>query len=175
MLLKRIKENDQKALEDLFDRYYYRLCDFVFQFVRSFDLTEEVVSDVFFKIWKSRHKLDIADNFKSYIYTSTRNQALNYLQKEQRDQVSLDESIVENSFYKSHQDEELIYQELENRIEILINTLPPRRKQIFKLSRLEGFTYKEIAEILSISVYTVQNQMTLGIKQLAAYSIKDDV
>jgi len=171
ILLRRIKENDQTALECLFEKYYYRLCDFAFQYVRSVDLAEEVVSDVFMKIWKNRHKIDIKTNFKAYIYTATRNQALNYIQKEQNDWESLDYNFSEKHSPDYHPDEELIFQELEKHVEVLINKLPPKRKLIFKLSRIEGFTYLEIAEILSISIHTVQNQMVKAVKKLASYSI----
>src|SRR5690625_3961306 len=168
-LLFNIKNNDQKSLEVLFDRYYYRLCDFSFQYVRSFDITEEVVSDVFLKIWSNRTDLKIK-NFKSYIYTATRNQSLNYLDREKRDFEPLEilnNSIVSKGFQP---DEMLDFQELEGQIEKLINSLPPRRKTIFKLSRVEGFTYREIADILSISIHTVQNQMVEAVKQLSTYS-----
>lgn len=172
-LFQKVKNNDQEALEMLFERYYYRLCDFAFQYVRSFDLAEEVVSDVFLKIWKKRDHLVIRSKFKAYVYTATRNQALNYLKKEDRDFESLD--ILNETASKNYRpDEELMFRELENRIEILINTLPPRRKMIFKLSRIEGFTYKEIAGMLSISVHTVQNQMVQAVKQLASYSVVDN-
>lgn len=83
-LLNRIKENDQTALEVLFERYYYRLCDFVFQYVQRVDIAEKAVSDVFLKIWNNRQKIDISTNFKAYIYRAIRNQALNYIQKEQK-------------------------------------------------------------------------------------------
>lgn len=172
ILFKQIKKGDQAALECLFEKYYYRLCDFAFQYVRSFDLTEEIVSDVFLKIWKNRHTLVIRSSFKGYLYTATRNQALNYLKKEGRDWEPLD--VLANTPSGNYTpDEELIFKELENRIERLINTLPPRRKIIFKLSRIEGFTYREIASILSISIHTVQNQMVKAVKQLASYSIID--
>lgn len=170
ILLEQIKADDQKALEGLFEKYYSRLCEFSFQYVRSFDLAEEVVTDVFLKIWKTRHKIDILTNFKAYLYRATHNQSLNYLQKEKREWESLDE-LNQTSSNQYQPDEELIFHELENRIEVLINTLPPRRKLIFKLSRIEGFTYREIAKIMSISVHTVQNQMVLAVRQLASYSI----
>lgn len=172
ILLQRIKHNDQAALEMLFERYYYHLCDFAFQFVRNFDLTEEIVSDVFMNIWKKRRSLNIKCSFKAYIYTSVRNQSINYLKKEKRVFDSLD--LLDNEASDDYQpDEELLFRELENRIEILLNILPPRRKLIFKLSRIEGFTYQEIADILSISIHTVQNQMVQAVKQLASYSILD--
>lgn len=171
-LLKLIKKDNQDALEELFERYYYQLCDFAFQFVRSFDLAEEVVSDVFMKIWKNRYKLHIRSSLKAYLYTATRNQSLNYLSKEKQDFESLD--VLDNTPSEKYQpDEEYMFRELENRIEILINTLPPRRRIIFKLSRLEGFKYQEIADILSISIHTVQNQMVQAVKQMANQSIID--
>lgn len=173
VLLKYIKEDDQAALEELFEKYYNRLCDFAFQFVRSFDLTEEVVSDVFLKIWERRHTINISRSFKAYIYTATRNQALNYIQKEDQEWESLDDHKAGISTEKYHPEEELMFKEFEKKIEALINTLPPRRKLIFKLSRLEGFTYKEIAKILSISIHTVQNQMVEAVKQLSSYALFD--
>lgn len=172
VLLKLIQEDDQKALEQLFEKYYYCLCEFAFQYVRNFNLTEEVVSDIFLKIWKKRHTLRIYGNFKTYLYTATRNQAINYLQKEKREQEWkwLEDGMVSDNF---RPDEELIFKELENHINDLLNTLPPRRKLIFKLSRIEGFTYREIADILSISIHTVQNQMVKAVKQLGSFSLVD--
>ncbi|MDR8391920.1 RNA polymerase sigma-70 factor [Aliifodinibius sp. S!AR15-10] len=169
-LLLHLTKEDQEALEALFERYYYRLCDFAFQYVRNFDLCEEVVSDVFLKIWKRRKKMYRVQSFKSYLYTATRNQALNYVDKKDAETTFMDDIQTEVRSKKYHPDEELIFKEFENRMEALINTLPPRRKVIFKLSRLEGFTYKEIAEILSISVRTVQNQMVEAVKQLGSYA-----
>jgi RNA polymerase sigma-70 factor (ECF subfamily) len=172
-LIKRIKKGDQKALEILYEKYYYRLCDFAFQYVHSFDLTEEVVSDVFLKIWTKSSNLKAEGNFKAYLYTAVRNQALNYIQRE----PSLEhlEDLSQQLASAEYQaDEKLLFQEFQNQIEALINTLPPRRKMVFKLSRLEGFTYREIAEIMSISVHTVQNHMVQAVKQLNAYSMIDE-
>lgn len=172
ILIQRIKNNEQAALERLFERYYFQLCDFAFQYVRSFDLTEEIVSDVFMNIWKKRDTLSITCSCKAYIYRSVRNQSINYLKKENREFESLE--LLENEAAEKYQpDEELIFCELENKIEVLLNTLPPRRKLIFKLSRIEGFTYQEIADILSISIHTVQNQMVQAVKTLASYSVID--
>src|SRR5699024_10356671 len=72
VLVTRIKCGNQQALEELFSKYYDRLCDFAFQYVRSFDLSEEVVSDVFFKVWLKREALTVTGNFKAYLYTAVR-------------------------------------------------------------------------------------------------------
>jgi RNA polymerase sigma-70 factor (ECF subfamily) len=171
ILLTRIKRDDQRALEDLFEKYYNRLCDFAFQYVHSFDLTEEVVSDVFIKVWKKRETLTASGNFKAYLYMAVRRQALDLLKKEQR---PFDELLPETPSNQYQPDEELLFKEFKNHMEGLIDTLPPRRKLIFKMSRLEGLTYREIADILSISIHTVQNQMVEAVKQLSSYAIMGD-
>src|SRR5699024_8263417 len=84
ILLLHIQKGEQWALEELFEKYYYRLCDFAFQYVRSVDLTEEVVSDVFLTIWQKRNELVSEGNFKAYLFTAVRNQALNYVKKEEQ-------------------------------------------------------------------------------------------
>lgn len=175
VLLTGIKKGDQHALEDLYKKYYYRLCDFAFHYVRSFDLTEEIVSDVFLKIWKKRDSISVTGNFKAYLYTAIRNQALNYIEKEQNQNLlesleDLDQNIVSEKY---HPEQELLFKEFKNSIEAFINTLPPRRRLVFKLSRLEGFTYREIADIMSISVSTVQNQMVEAVRQLGSYAMID--
>lgn len=165
-LLRQIKRNNQKALEQLFEKYYDTLCDFAFQYVKSVELSEEVVSDVFFKIWQRRNRLNISSNLRAYLYTATRNQALNYLKKERDEVESLDDNMKEVISSKEQPDEDLIGKDVEKYISFLINSLPPRRRLIFKLSRFEGFTHKEIAGILSISTQTVKNQMVSALKKL---------
>lgn len=174
ILLLHIKKGDQQALEELFEKYYYRLCDFAFQYVRSVDLTEEVVSDVFLKIWKKREELTTSGNFKAYLFTAVRNQALNYAKKQQRPLDSLDNKPRQAGRKEYQPDEKLLFKEFSNRVEALLNTLPPRRRRIFKLSRLEGFTYSEIANMLSISIHTVQNQMVQAVKQLNSSELLDE-
>jgi RNA polymerase sigma-70 factor (ECF subfamily) len=174
ILLRRIKQNEQQALEELFKKYHDRLCEFAFQYVRSFDLTEEVVSDVFLKIWMKREVLTVRGNFKAYLYTAVRNQAIDCIRKEEGLLESLESLPNETACSDYRPDEELIFKEFKNHIEGLINTLPPRRRIIFKMSRLEDFTYREIANILSISVHTVQNQMVQAVRQLSAYAVMDE-
>jgi RNA polymerase sigma-70 factor (ECF subfamily) len=174
ILLRHVKQDDQQALEELFVKYYNRLCEFAFQYVRSFDLTEEVVSDVFLKVWVKRETLTIGGNFKAYLYTAVRNQAIDCIRKEDGLLESLESLKNETASSTYQPDEELIFKEFKNHIEGLINTLPPRRRMIFKMSRLEKLTYKEIADILSISVHTVQNQMVQAVKQLSECAVLDE-
>lgn len=174
ILLLHIQKGEQWALEELFEKYYYRLCDFAFQYVRSVDLTEEVVSDVFLTIWQKRNELVSEGNFKAYLFTAVRNQALNYVKKEEQPLTPLDDSPLQAAGKQYRPDEQLLLKECTTRVEKLLNMLPPRRRRIFKLSRLEGFTYREIGQLLSISPRTVQNQMVEAVKQLSSSDLIDE-
>jgi RNA polymerase sigma-70 factor (ECF subfamily) len=162
-LLSRIKTGDNRALDCLFTKYYTPLCRFASFFTSRADLAEEIVADVFFKIWEKRESLNIEKNLRSYLFTATRHTCINYMKQEKQAMEELSEDIVEGT---PGPEDELLFHELESRVSELINFLPQKRKAIFQLNRFEGFTYNEIAEILSLSAKTVENQMGKAIKQL---------
>ncbi|RIH64743.1 RNA polymerase sigma-70 factor [Mariniphaga sediminis] len=167
-----IKSGDQKALEQLYKKYYSNLCNFALQFVKSIDYAEEVVSDVFLNIWLKREILSIRSNVKSYLFAATRNRALNFLKTQKIEFREIDEAYQNDTVTDLVPDARLNYSDTLNRIEKIINELPPQRRTIFKLSRIDGLKYKEIAEVLSISVNTVQKQMTEAVKHIARYYSK---
>ena len=162
-----IKQNNANALKVLFEKYFSSLCSFSYNYVKSVDLSEEVVSDVFYNIWIHRKTIKIKSSLKSYLFTATRNIALNLLAQEERHQEKLKIFNVQNKY--SGNDPEGIYniKELEDIIEKIIKQLPPKRQTVFRMSRLYGMSYKEIAEVLSISVNTVQNHMIKAIEFVA--------
>ncbi len=170
ILIKLIKQHDQKALESLYKKYYYSLCDFAFTIVKRVELAEEIVSDVFFNIWIKRDSLDIKSNLKAYLFLAARNQSINYYNKYQInfEEVDISKSIVEIPECIDA-NTGIEYEELENEIQNILEELPPQRRLIFKLHRLEGLKYREIAETLSISVNTVQKQMIEASKYIEKY------
>ena len=100
-LFERIKTSDKRALEILFERYYVPLCDFAYQFLKSSDLSEEAVSDVFIKLWSNRFQIKLQSNLKAYLYRAVRNISLNYLKKENKnteDISTLHSFVVDKSF-----------------------------------------------------------------------------
>ncbi|MGD0036099.1 MAG: RNA polymerase sigma-70 factor [Bacteroidota bacterium] len=165
-LFQRIKSDDTKALKILFEKYFSVLCCFAFKFVKTTNLAEEVVSDVFLRIWLKKEKIEIKTNLKTYLYTAVRNQSLNCLKKNKIHLEEIDTVVKENKISDLNADKLIAYEELKDDIEALLQRLPEKRQIIFKLNRIDGLSYKEIAEILSISVYTVQNQMVAAIKFL---------
>jgi len=169
-LLTLIKENNNRALKVLFERYFVRLCEFSEFYVKNLTLAEEVVADVFLNIWINRYKLKIKTSLKAYLYTSVRNRSLNYVIKENRNIENIKELARNNNLPIDNSPfVEMSLIELENAIEALIHKLPPKRQLIFRMNRLYGLKYKEIAELLSISVNTVQNHMVKAIEYMTKH------
>ncbi len=161
--------SDQQAYNELFLHFYNSLHQFAFSFLKSRQLAEEVVSDVFVKIWEKRTSLENVTNLKLYLFTSTRNTALNYLKKQSiLHHISVDEYLVELNSVVLNPEELMITTEMIHKIQKAIQKLPPKCKMIFKLTREEGLKYKEVAILLNISVKTVENQMAIALKRISA-------
>lgn len=167
ILLDQIRQGNQKALESLYEKYYYSLCDFACNYIKNTALAEEIVSDVFLAIWLRRESLSITSNFKSYLFVSVKNQSRNYIAQAKR--LHEDISIADSLGQQTSADAEIRYTEFANKIESIMERLPEPRRTIFKLNRIEGLKYKEIAEIMSISVNTVQKQMVLAVKFISQF------
>jgi len=168
-LLKKISEGaDQKAFKKLFDLYAFRLVRFANTFLHNQELSEEVVSDVFFKLWVHREMLIQLENFKAYLFKATRNTALNYVEQERRLKTErLEDLNVDLIVEQLSPEISLITKELSVAIETAINDLPPRCKLIYNLAKVEKMKYKEIAELLHVSVKTIDNQVAIAIKKIA--------
>jgi len=165
-LLDRIKKNDSEALRILFGRYFEALCYFSFQILKSKVLCEESVSDVFTNIWLKRKTINIKTNFRTYLFIAVKNQSINYLRQEKRHSQNTESGNLHLIISDQTADQSILHQNLETEIDSLIKELPERRGLIFRMNRIDGLSYAEIADILSISVNTVQNQMVKAIKYI---------
>lgn len=166
-LLDRISKNDEKALQQLFELYGDGLLRFSVSIIKKKELAEEVVCDVFFQLWLQRKKISTIENIKAYLFTATKNTTINYLEKEKRVRFSsLDDISVTLPIDEICPETELISAELRNAIEQAIQHLPERCKLIFSLAKIEQFKYKEIAQILGISVKTIDHQLTIALKKI---------
>lgn len=167
----RIKNNDSKALDLLFAKFYQSLCHFSFYILKNTALAEEAVSDVFLNIWLKRNKINIHNSVKAYLFTAVRNQSLNYLKKSKIHFDDIDEVENENIQSCMSADYLIRYESVKNDVELILNKLPEKRRLIFRMNRFDGLSYKEIASILSISVNTVQNQMVKAVKFISEYAV----
>ncbi|SHF84671.1 RNA polymerase sigma-70 factor, ECF subfamily [Fodinibius roseus] len=164
--VKKIKGGDRKAFEKLFLRFYEPLCQFSWQFTRSRHVSEELVQEVFLAVWKSRETLDSKKDVRSYLYQSVRNKALNHIKHQElaEEYNSKIEWLSPTPVTQTHHYGE--QSEFEKAAKKAIENLPDRARQVYKLSRKDGLTYREISDVLDISVKTVESQMSRALKKL---------
>jgi RNA polymerase sigma-70 factor, ECF subfamily len=160
-----IRNGDRLAFEQVFKHSYRPLTAYALRFVRDLSTAENVVQDVFLKLWQNRRELTITTSLDHYLFRAVRNHCLNFLDKAKvrssylRMQVERDGN---NNDYKDYYPEIGLLEIIEN----AINALPVKRQEIFRMAREEGLKYREIADQLNISVKTVEAQMSLALKQL---------
>ncbi|MFN7313892.1 MAG: RNA polymerase sigma-70 factor [Bacteroidota bacterium] len=158
-LFKAMSRGDHGAFERLFKTYYRELVRFAYDFVKDKDAAEDLVQEVFVKIWERKAQIQIQSSPRAYFYMAVKNHCLNKIKVEQRN-AFLDDSY-DNHIEVSHNHTEQLSDtiHLKQHINEALEKLPPRCGIIFKLSRFENKSYKEIAEVLDISVKTVENQI----------------
>lgn len=163
--LSRISRGDRTALEELFREYYTPLVRFAYSKLQDNDLSEDVVQEVFVKLWNIRKSIQINTSLKSYLYTATKNLSLNEISKVKR-HAELNEVYVQKQEQAAEPMSEELRSVWDERIQSAISQLPPRCQEVFRLSRFDGMTYQEIADHLKISPKTVENQMGKGLSLL---------
>ncbi len=158
-----IAAGDQLAFERLFREHYKPLCAFARQYVKDVEKAEDLVQDLFFRLWQDREKVQVTMSIKAYLFASVRNRCLNALAVQGRTR-SLDEEVDDQGQEELTSEEERTHRLA--RVQAAIEALPEERGKIFKLSRYEGLKYQEIADRLGLSVKTVDNQMGKALKTL---------
>lgn len=158
-----VKEDNQSAYEKLFRAFYAPLCRFAYQFVKDADESEEIVQEIFTKVWEKRKDLSFTTSFKAYIYTSVRNGCLNKVEKDKVRYIHAEGVKKENANSGYEIPTEV---GLEDKIEEAIEKLPEQCRKVFSMSRFDGLKYKEIADKLGISQKTVENQIGKALKIL---------
>lgn len=167
LLEKMFLYNDEQSYSSLYTYCYPSLSRFAFSFLKSRELAEEIASDVLLKIWKNRHKMGDVKDFRLYLYVSTRNASLNELKKQQRIHTfSLDDTTIWMKTDDATPEQLLITAEFFKKIQTAIHQLPPQCRLIYKLVKEDGLKYREAAELLHLSVKTIEKQMGIAMKRL---------
>ncbi|MBF4464642.1 RNA polymerase sigma factor [Flavobacterium sp. LC2016-12] len=169
LLVSELKNGNEKAFRQLFDLYYQDIYGYSISLLKSKEAAEENVQDVFMKVWLHRENLNPDQSFKAYIFTIARNQAFNTLNKAAND-LALKEAVFYES-QKSHEygDYSIREADCKKLRKEAMKQLPPKRKQIFKMSRKKGMSYEEISQELGISINTVRNQMSKALESMRVF------
>lgn len=167
-LVQSINQGNSRAFEYAFKKYYPELARFALSILRNEVWAEEIVQEVFIKIWEKRNDFRIQTGLKPYLYTAVKNRSLNHLKNKANQHSSLDQTH-KTPTQTSTADQKLSEQELKKILQDAIQQLPEKCRIIFILSRNHKFSYQEIAQKLGISKKTVEAQMGIALKKLRAY------
>ncbi len=166
-LLTRMSESsDQNAFEGLFNLYYAWLHSVAISITRRNEDAEEIVEDVFLKLWEIREGFGRIKNLETYLYTATKNKSYDYYKKSSKVHFVEFEKNWNKKDYIISPEDAYLYEELKSKYQYAVDNLPHKCKEVFKLVREEGHSYAKAAEILGISPRTVENHLRTAIQKI---------
>lgn len=167
LLIKKIKEGDIKSFEYVFRKYYSSLIFFSTGITGRTEAAEEIIQDLFYVLWKERENLNILRSLKGYLFGAVRNRSLQYCERRKLDEKYRG-TLNPGSFEVTQENaqDEIELKELEEVVKKTMEKMPERRRRIFNMHRFENLKYKEIADILSLSVKTIEAEMGKALNTL---------
>jgi RNA polymerase sigma-70 factor, ECF subfamily len=164
-IIKRIRQGDIQQFETLFRSSYVSLVRYAKTLIKDHDTAEEIVQDLFFKLWQNKENINIESSLNGYLFRSIHNSCLHHIEHVKVIQKHSVEMSYKPEDTSENPDDVLNYKELQERIARILERLPERCGRIFCMSRFEGLKYSEIAEKLSVSVKTVEANMGKALKE----------
>lgn len=165
-VLLKVKEGDYLAFQLVYNAYAQRLYVFVLKIVKDVDVADEVLQLTFVRLWKNRASIELDKLFDAYIFRISSNLAIDMLRQIAQNARKKEHLSQNNNEFSLSVEDSFLIKENQEKIAQLLTLLPPQRRQIFQMCKLEGYTYKEVAEELNISVSTVSNQLVAAVKKL---------
>jgi len=174
-LVKKLQTGDVEAFDLIYEKYSGKLYSFGLKYLRSAAEAEELVQSVFLKIWESHKHINKELSFKSFLFTVAYNDICKLFREKNYMQKFINETQHENSQASSETEEGINYQSVLNRVQQIVDKLPERQKVIFRKSRLEGKTTKEIAAELRLSPGTIDNYISEALKFIKSRLNKENL
>lgn len=164
-----MSEGNEYSFRRLFDQYRNKIFSIAWKITGVRSAAEDVVQEVFIKLWMNKERLAEVENLDAYVNTITRNHILNNLRKVAYEQTFLEDLIREQSVNSEKVSDPVLYNELLNLVHRAIQQLSPQQKKVFQLSRTEGLKHAEIAAQLNISRSTVKDHMVEALRSIKAF------
>ncbi|SEM74636.1 RNA polymerase sigma factor [Mucilaginibacter sp. P25] len=164
-----IKNGDEIAFEKFYDIHSRNLYSRILRIIKDEEIVQEILQDVFLKIWTKRDTLDPEKPIKAYLFKIAENLVYKHFRKIAQDQRLIEQLIENNIDYVLPVEDKIIESETKILINKAIESLPPQRKIVFTLCRLEEKSYKEVSELLGISVYTINDHLVKANKSIKQY------
>lgn len=158
-ILLKLKEGEEPAFEKLYSFYSEMIYARLLNLLKDTDMADEIIQDLFLKVWEKRHQINPTQPFKSYLYTIAENLVYDHFRKVARDRKLQEKFRLITTELYTHTEEDLLSKESKEIIDKAIATLPPQRKAAFILCKVEGRSYDEAAEIMGVSASTVSNHL----------------
>jgi RNA polymerase sigma-70 factor (family 1) len=168
-LLKQLSNSNPVAFEKIYYLYSPRLFSSLVKLVKSDAAAQEIIQDVFLKVWENRNNIDPEKSFRSYLYTIAENKAYDFFRKVVRDKKLYETLIVTATEHYEHIETEYFHKEDSRILEMAIRTLPTQRQLVFRLSKLEDMSYDEISKKLGISVSTISDHIVKANKSIRKF------
>lgn len=173
-ILEKIAQGDETAFRMLFDLYYQKLLHVAIYFLKSRELAEEAIADVFYIIWTKRENMKKVNDINSYLYIMTKNQALHYIRRASViDKEPIDLYTINMLQDGNDPEKKLLQEEYQLLIQNAINSLPEKCREVFRLVLSDKLRHKDIAQLLNISEKTIEAHIASAYKRIAEYVNKE--
>lgn len=161
-----IQQDNECAFKQLYQEYYTRVVTFITGIIKRREISKDLAQDVFVNLWLNRKTLDVSRNLQNYLFVASRHAAINYLKKE----LSVTSEPIEELHTEIGSDitveDTLFAREIRLLIEMVVSEMPEQRQRIYRMSREQGVSNEEIASRLGISKRSVENQISLALKEI---------
>lgn len=163
-ILKRLSEDDQESFKYIFSSFYSKVRTFAYGFLKDYDEADDVTQMIFIKVWEKRKLFVAVNNFDSYLFSLSKRTIYNYIESKHIINIPIDEA--DDPFFEDTPYEQLIAKDLSLLIDMVVDSMPPQRRTIYRMSRIEGLSNDEISEKLGLQKKTVENHLNLALKEL---------
>ncbi|WP_255409735.1 RNA polymerase sigma factor [Aquimarina sp. Aq78] len=163
--MEELKKGNEFVYRHLYEMYYNELCSYIYSLSRDKQQAEDIVQNVMLKIWKNKKKLNINTSIKNYLYKACYYELIDTYNKNKKE-LSYIEQIQKNTLNVFVEEDNDFIKKKIHLVQVEIEKLPPKCKEVFVLNKIQGFKYKEVAEQLDISIKTVEAQMSKAMSRI---------